>query len=101
VQRPTKIERRLWSALLRIGVATRREWKVGRYDLDLALPARKVAIEADGRYWHSTAQQRERDARRDAMLRAAGWTVLRFGENEINADAAACAASVARVLRTL
>jgi very-short-patch-repair endonuclease len=101
VARPTKIERRLWSALLRLGINARREWKVGRYDLDLALPQRQIAIEADGRYWHSTPRQREHDARRDAVLRAAGWTVLRFGEDEINASAKACAASVAKLLRTL
>lgn len=51
--------------------------RVGPYDLDLAYPELKIAIEYDGREHLKPARAR-RDLRRQAYLTAEGWTVLRF-----------------------
>lgn len=46
--------------------------------LDVAFPAAKVAVEVDGRAWHSAADRFQHDRTRQNALVAAGWTVLRF-----------------------
>lgn len=46
-------------------------------EVDIALPAVRVAIEIDGPH-HDDPAQRRWDRRRDAWLRAAGWIVLRY-----------------------
>lgn len=46
------------------------------YFLDLAFPGVRLAIEIDGREWHSDAAAFENDRARHNELTAAGWTVL-------------------------
>lgn len=46
--------------------------------VDLALPRLKLALEIDGRAWHSAAGQFQHDRTRQNQLVNAGWTVLRF-----------------------
>ena len=98
VLRPTSIELALESALAQVGIVTVREMKSGRFSIDLAIPTAKIAIEADGTYWHSLPKQIAADARKNAALSAKGWTVLRFGEDQINDDIASCVATVLEAL---
>lgn len=49
-----------------------------RVDLDVALPALRIAIEIDGRHWH--AGHEARDLAKNAALERAGWTVIRVRE---------------------
>lgn len=44
------------------------------WEIDIALPDRKIAIEYDCKYWHS----KKRDQYRDNDLQQQGWKVLRF-----------------------
>lgn len=44
--------------------------------IDMAYPDRKIAVEYDGREFHSSAEQRENDRTRRARLRRAGWLVI-------------------------
>lgn len=96
--RPTSIETALRAALQAIGIEATPEYRAGRFLIDLALPEWKVAVEADGDYWHALPNIKASDARKDAYLTGAGWRVVRFTETQINADAAACAAAVAALL---
>lgn len=96
--RPTSIELALHAALTAAGIPTEREYKTGRYNIDLAIPAARLAIEADGTYWHSLPKQQAADARKDAALGQAGWRVLRFGENAITTDVDACVQAVRAAL---
>jgi very-short-patch-repair endonuclease len=50
---------------------------VGPYDMDMAYPEVKLAVEYDGRE-HLTQERAMRDLNRQAYLSALGWTVLRF-----------------------
>jgi very-short-patch-repair endonuclease len=60
-------------------VANHRVSAGGRwYELDVAFPSGRLAIEFDGRAFHSDARAFQRDRRRQNDLIAAGWTVLRF-----------------------
>lgn len=46
--------------------------------LDLAFEEEKVAVELDGRLYHSSPQQHEWDLRRDSALAALGWVTVRL-----------------------
>ena len=51
--------------------------------LDRLFEAELVNVELDGRKYHSSLQDRERDLRRDAMLSARGLLVARFSHDRI------------------
>lgn len=57
-----------------------------RYRLDFAYPALFIALEYDGAEWHSTPAQLAYDARRQADLESIGWTVFRYGWNDLHGD---------------
>lgn len=46
--------------------------------VDVAFPDMRLAVEVDGRAWHSDAKRFQSDRSRQNQLVRAGWTVLRF-----------------------
>lgn len=100
LHKPTSIEKALNNALQSAAIVSIQEYPVSGFSIDLALPEHKIAIEVDGSYWHSLPEAIARDARKDAALKAAGWTVLRFSETAINTDVAACVTVVLANLKT-
>lgn len=48
------------------------------YRIDIAFPALKLAIEFDGRAYHSTPEHFQADRRRQNDLQNSGWRILRF-----------------------
>ena len=82
----TPSEARLWEALRgsRLdGWKWRRQAPVGPYIVDFLCLEAAIAVELDGGIH---AEQADRDARRDAHLRARGLRVLRFWNREVEAD---------------
>lgn len=80
----TPAEARLWSALRGrrlAGAKFRRQMWVGGFIADFCCVEARLIVEVDGSQ-HGGA----RDARRDAMLNAAGYRVLRFWNNEVVDD---------------
>jgi very-short-patch-repair endonuclease len=69
--------------------------------LDLAYPVVKLALEADGRRWHSSRADFQRDRTRGNLLAAQGWTVLRFTADDIRNRSSKVATEIAGLLRTL
>lgn len=51
--------------------------------VDFARPSEQVIIEVDGRAWHSSVAARAEDASRDRRAQRHGWTVYRFGWDEV------------------
>lgn len=80
------IERKVFKALWYNGIEAVTQYPVSRYRLDLALPSFKIAIECDGKAYHSSPEQKAHDRKRDAFLRKQGWKVLRFSGSAINKD---------------
>ncbi|HWL26045.1 MAG TPA: DUF559 domain-containing protein [Ureibacillus sp.] len=79
------IELRLYIALVNNGYEVKTQVPCGPYRIDLVLPAYKIAIEADGKQWHSSPKQRAHDHRKkNAYLRKRGYKVLRFSGSRIN-----------------
>lgn len=61
------------------------------YKLDIANPTLKIGIEVDGNSHYSRKAQ---DAKKDALLRSLGWTVLRFSNKEVTERLAGCVQTV-------
>lgn len=55
-----------------------REYPEDRCLIDLANPELRIAIEGDGRAYHSEPMDVLHDERRDQFLRSRGWYVMRF-----------------------
>jgi very-short-patch-repair endonuclease len=77
-------ERLLWSALRQRpeGFRFRKQCPQGRYSLDFACLASRLAIEVDGEA-HNRAGRPERDARRDRFLEEQGFMILRIPAGEV------------------
>jgi very-short-patch-repair endonuclease len=80
---PTDAELRLWQRLRKKqlnGHRFRRQVPLGPYVVDFACIERSMVIEVDGGQhdWNAAA-----DARRTAWLRAHGWRVVRYWNNEV------------------
>lgn len=79
---PTEAERKLWH-LLRdrrfSGFKFRRQVQIGAYIVDFVCPAKRLVVEADG------GQHAENgyDEARDAWLKAEGFRIRRFWNNDI------------------
>ena len=96
----TDAERKLWYMLRSRqlnGAKFRRQHPVGSYVVDFADVEDKFIIEVDGGQ-HNEDSAKKRDAKRTAQLRAAGFTVVRFWDNEVLADVEAVLTRIAQVL---
>lgn len=78
------IERRLYDALKRRGEYPQCQVGCGKYRIDIALVRYRLAIECDGKAYHSSKQQKAHDRRKNAFLKRHGWKVLRFTGSDIN-----------------
>lgn len=118
-RRDTSTERAIRSALHAAGLRYRVDAPIhveGARPVrpDVVFTKKRVAVFIDGCFWHGCpehgtnpatnsaywttklAENRERDARHQALLEGAGWTVVRLWEHEAPAPAAE---RVARIVR--
>jgi hypothetical protein len=70
----TPIERSLWHDIRAADLVLYPQWPVAGFFVDFGNPVAKVAIECDGKAFHDPA----RDAKRQRLIEAEGWTVYRF-----------------------
>jgi very-short-patch-repair endonuclease len=79
---PTEAEGVLWQALRggKLGARFRRQHAIDRFIVDFVALRPKLIVEVDGGI-HET--QAGRDAERDASLRAAGYRVVRFTNDQV------------------
>jgi len=66
------------------------QYWIGKYRVDFAIPADKLAIEIDGKKYHSDHQRQYKDKPRQRAIEVQGWTVIRFEAAEIYRDARGC-----------
>ncbi|HLW15735.1 MAG TPA: DUF559 domain-containing protein, partial [Actinomycetota bacterium] len=69
--------------------------RVGRYRVDLAYPAARIAIECDGYQFHSGRRAFDSDRARRNVLTAMKWTVLHATWTDIEQLVATVAALIA------
>jgi DNA mismatch endonuclease (patch repair protein) len=98
----TKVELLVYKELRRRGIYFQKHYKRAVGSPDVALPRKKLAIFIDGDFWHGYKFAKRKDKlpkeywvgkieaniRRDrknrALLRRAGWRVLRVWEHELS-----------------
>ena len=71
----------------------RRQHPVGPFVVDFCCPDRRLVIELDGAV-HLSPAQRQHDAEREALLAAAGYTILRFPNAAVHDDLAGVLATI-------
>lgn len=71
----TPIESALWQDIRAEGLVMYPQYPVGRFFVDFANPAARVAIECDGALWHTDAG---RDKLRQDEIERMGWSVYRI-----------------------
>lgn len=87
----TALENRVTFRLWRWGCLDKMQYRIGRYVLDYAWPAVKIAIEADGpHHWRPDVAMK--DAVRDSWLRSEGWLILRVDDMNGNLEEQLCRA---------
>jgi very-short-patch-repair endonuclease len=84
------------------GARRQLEIRVGgrRFRLDMAYETERVAVELDGRAYHASPAQWERDIARDLALATVGWQTIRLSHRRLTTDVAGCRRDVLRVLAT-
>ncbi len=68
------------------------------YEIDVAFPARRLAVEVDGWAWHSGVDRFRWDRQRQNALVNAGWRVLRFTWHDFTARPEAVIAEIRAAL---
>jgi very-short-patch-repair endonuclease len=83
----TPSEQALWNALRKsLGSwRFRRQHPIGDYIADFICLSEKLVVEVDGEY-HNTEEQRIDDKVRTHSLRQMGFRVIRFSNQEVDAD---------------
>lgn len=61
-----------------------------RYRIDFAVPSHRFGIELDGHATHSSTTAIAHDRQRQRALERQGWTICRFGGQEVYQNARAC-----------
>jgi very-short-patch-repair endonuclease len=80
------IEERLYKELKKNGFNPIPQVRCGPYRIDLALYEYRLAIECDGKEYHSTPEQKRHDARKNYYLKKNGWKVCRLSGKTINSN---------------
>jgi very-short-patch-repair endonuclease len=84
----TDAEVKLWNELRAhrlMGLGFRRQVPVAGYIVDFACPAHRLIIEVDGAQ-HARPDDADYDRHRTLRLETAGWTVLRFWNDDVLRD---------------
>lgn len=74
----TSFEKFIKDILKSLNIKFIQECKIGRYSIDFYIPGKRIAIEADGKYWH---RDFSRDKRKNKFLNKNGISVLRIPES--------------------
>ena len=83
-EKRTGIERRTERFLIRSGVEYTFQRMVGPFIVDFWLDEYGVAVEVDGKYWHSLPSRRRRDVLFEEYCRVHDIAFVRLKEVEVN-----------------
>lgn len=93
------IERMLYLALVNNDYSPYTQYKIGKYRCDMAFPSYKLIIECDGKDYHSSKSQKNRDGIRDKYLKECGYTAIRFTGRQIYKNRKGCVRKIERHLQ--
>jgi len=91
-------EKKFFEVLKAEGLNPVSQHPAGPYFIDLAITigGRKLAVEADGAYWHASlsGERLESDIVRDKNLRRMGWEIIRFWVHDLKYDLKKCVETI-------
>jgi very-short-patch-repair endonuclease len=99
----TRAETILWTRLQKrrlLGFHFCKQAGAEPYIIDFACRSIRLAIEVDGAT-HSSARERDHDARRTRVLERNGWTIVRFWNDEIYTNEQGVVDTIAQCATTL
>lgn len=64
--------------------------KIGKYRVDFFFPQGRLVVEADGKEYHSSEEQRLKDFDRQCEIMRRGYALLRFRGTDIYQDVEGC-----------
>ena len=89
-----------------------KQFRIGIFVCDFAIPSHKIVIECDGDYWHANPKiynreninktQKEklrRDSAKNKHLNKKGWIVLRFFESDIKSNVLNCIDQIKKTIK--
>ena len=94
--RPTSIELKVEEELVKRNINYKKQFPLVKITVvDFYLPDYKIAIYADGEFWHKSkwAEKQgtiEKDEKQNKTLAENGYNVFRFSESEINGSVGQC-----------
>ncbi|TDT17061.1 uncharacterized protein DUF559 [Ilumatobacter fluminis] len=99
----SELELRVWKALARVGHALERQVEVEVEDgstvrLDLAQRECRIGIEVDHTRFHGGRLDVQGDKRRDRLLTALGWTIVRITDEDVDRRFVATVDELVRLL---
>lgn len=83
-QKVSQLERDVVADLTAHGLSCEVQVPLCGFHIDIAFRDAMVAVEVDGDYWHSLPRAVARDRAVDRRLAAAGWTLIRLAESDLN-----------------
>jgi hypothetical protein len=89
-----------WIAEYIVPTRSRQSGLPTHYKLDLAQPQYKIAIEIDGGSHHALAA-RQRDRKKQGFLVSAGWSLLRFSNEDVMTNLKRCVRVVSSTISRL
>ena len=95
---PTKPELKMAKVLRKLGWKFEFEPKVGTYFPDFVISSKKLVIEVNGTYWHSSRKTRRKDERKKRFLESRGFRVLVFTDKQLNQTPEVVAAKVRELI---
>jgi len=75
------LENKFFEAFKNARIVVIPQYAVDVFNVDFAIPERKIAIEIDGGNWHNCASKVIQDKRKEKCLIANGWRLFRFSKN--------------------
>lgn len=92
--RPTLIELAIEELLKSLNITFESQKPIGKFIVDIYIPAKKLVIECDGDYWHSLPSAIKRDKAKDRYLSRLGYKIIRIPERIIKNDKRSCIALI-------
>lgn len=77
------LELRMYLALKQRGYKVKTHYMTLGYEVDMVIKKYRIAIECDGKKYHSSEEQKRRDLKKSAVLSRNGWKVKRFKSKDI------------------
>ena len=76
--RMSKFEKLFFEAFTKAEIEVVPQYAVDVFNVDFAIPEKKIAIEVDGGHWHSSPRKIKQDIKKTEVLVSLGWTIIRF-----------------------